>query len=116
MKHHLIKFHKAMAALHKRHANSLGDDDPHASFHHEAAAHHSDLHKALLEPASNDPAMPGVSEEGRRGSNDLEPTKVRKTLSAAPAAGHRLVPRTGMEDLMKSTNVSPEMEDALGGL
>ena len=112
MKHHLIKFHKAMARLHKDHANSLEDDDPHASFHHEAAAHHSDLHKALLEPASNDPAQPHVGEETRRGSSELAPTKVHKVLEQP----NRLIPRVGMEDLMKSTNVAPEMEDVLGGL
>jgi hypothetical protein len=114
VKHHLIEFHKAMATLHKRHANSLEDDDPHASFHHEAAAHHSDLHKALLEPASNDPAMPHVGEEGRRGSNDLVPTKVHKVFNQ-PAVG-RLIPRTGMESALEKAAVSPEMEDALGGL
>ena len=113
MKNHLIHHHKAMEKLCRSAAESMDDGHEAKTFLSQAADHHAALHKAL---AGDE--LPSVGNEGWRGrGGDLDGPKARKVFaSAAPPASHRLVPRTGMEDLVESTKVSPEMEDALGGL
>jgi hypothetical protein len=115
VKSHLLAHHKAMGALHKRISDSMDDDHEMKAFHEQSAALHEKLCKVLLEPDSRG-SLPGVANEGRTHEHEPGP-KVRRVFeTAAPPSGHRLVPRTGQEEMLKATRVSPQLEDVLGNI
>ena len=64
MKQHLIEHHRAMAALHKRHADSLDDGHEMKTFHSESSRAHAKLYKAL---EAGPDTMPDVDSETRTG-------------------------------------------------
>ncbi len=113
MKDHLIEHHHAMAKAYRDHAESMDDGHEHKAFFHKLGKHHHDLAKALeLGPD----VMPTVGSEGRRGGNDLMPTKARRVFErAAPAENLRLIQRAGGPPV-DAARVSDEMEDALGNI
>lgn len=111
MKAHLIKHHTAMAKLLRDQAESMDDGHEAKTFLNKVAAHHEKMCKALSE-ASNDVDMPGVSNESRRGGNDLVPTKARRVFEENAPSNVRLVPRAGGAPLEKSA-VPPGLEEAL---